>query len=135
MVTCIQVYFFQNCRPLNSLTDLPFRNGIYTTSYKEREPINHQHVCVPLVASLSLSQRRFSSLPQAVAASSLISHGRRASAPADLPRPRPNIRLGDYGAAKDDLPIDVTPLDLVVVRSSPIIGKLFLATPWLLLLM
>jgi hypothetical protein len=29
----------------------------------------------------------------------------------------------------------VTPLDLVVVRSSPIIGKLFLATPWLLLLM
>ncbi|PWZ33026.1 hypothetical protein Zm00014a_008190 [Zea mays] len=63
--------------------------------------------------------------------------GRRLAdtAPADRPRPRPNIRLGDYGAAKDDLPIDVTPLDLVVVRSSPIIGKLFLATPWLLLLM
>ncbi|KAG2596536.1 hypothetical protein PVAP13_5KG301521 [Panicum virgatum] len=25
---------------------------------------------------------------------------------ARLDRPRPNIRLGDYGAAKDDLPID-----------------------------
>lgn len=46
MVTCIQVYFFQNCRPLNSLTDLPFRtNGIYTTSYKERAHQSSARLC------------------------------------------------------------------------------------------
>lgn len=37
-----------------------------------------------------------------------------------VPRRRPNIGLGDYGAAKDDLPIDSTPLmsDLIIIRSS-----------------
>jgi len=48
MATRIQVFFSQNCRLLNSLTDLPFRNGIY------KEPIN-QHICLSL--SLSLSQQ------------------------------------------------------------------------------
>lgn len=60
------------------------------------------------------------------------------------PRTRPNIRLGDYGAAKDDLPIArlwcliwpsaVVRFSMCCVYPSSI-GKLFLATLWLLLLM
>ena len=41
-----QVVFFQNCRLLNSLTDLPFRNGIY------KEPISRQ-ISVPLALPFS----------------------------------------------------------------------------------
>ena len=65
-----QVVFFQNCRLLNSLTDLPFRNGIY------KEPISRQ-ISVPLALPFSAAAAPLLS-SSAVAASSL-SHGHRAS--------------------------------------------------------
>ncbi|PUZ57405.1 hypothetical protein GQ55_5G428000 [Panicum hallii var. hallii] len=45
--------------------------------------------------------------PAAPLSSSAVAASSASSAMADRSaRPRPNIRLGDYGAAKDDLPID-----------------------------
>lgn len=71
---------------------LPFRNGIY------KAPIsNSKHIAVPAAAPAPvLSPLLPQPSPQQESSR---------SAPPGPPRPRPNIRLGDYGAAKDDLPI------------------------------